>query len=98
MDWMEKFQKQQEQIDNLKKELAELQQVKEKSLRLWRQTFRSVKVRLEICGPKSQAFSDNILTQPIYFVSFYLFFDFCFCSIITWKHYIAFKNWKLKNS
>ena len=30
MDWMEKFQKQQEQIDNLKKELAELQQDKEK--------------------------------------------------------------------
>ena len=30
MDWMEKFQKQQEQIDNLKKELAELKQDKEK--------------------------------------------------------------------
>lgn len=30
MDWMEKFQKQQEQIDNLKKEVAELQQDKGK--------------------------------------------------------------------
>lgn len=98
MDWMEKFQKQQEQIDNLKKELVELQQDKEKKPPTLKADIQVSESSLRNLRAKIASLSDNILTQPIYFVSFYLFFDFCFCSIITWKHYIAFKNWKLKNS